>query len=119
MNLKQLAMFGTLIKNLSVFKDARTILLNQDGSVLSVNENLARKKGYSPSKVVGKNFSCLSPATSDCDVRYQDLLKQAAQKGRVSYKALTTENGKTKLTRIQLEAIHDEKKRVIGYAVIL
>jgi PAS domain S-box-containing protein len=114
-------MFRILSKALLFFSygDSRTVYLDQDGSILSLNEELAKKKGYNPSTVVGKSYSNLSADPPKDEMYYQDMLKRANVKGAVKYTALTMENGKQRNTEIVLEAIKDESREVIGYTATL
>jgi PAS domain S-box-containing protein len=99
--------------------DTRTIYLNEDGSILSLNDKLAKKKGYNPTLVVGKSYSHLSAGLLNDEKYYQELLETAKRRGTVKYTALTTENGKSKKTEILLEVVKDENHSVIGYTVTL
>jgi PAS domain S-box-containing protein len=116
-----LPMFKIISKALSFFRngDTRTVYLNQDGSILSLNEKLAKKRGYNPSAVVGKSYSNLSADPLKDENYYKELLETANKRGVIKYTALTSENGKQRQTEIVLEVIRDESRAVIGYIATL
>src|SRR5687767_15392783 len=112
-------MLRTLLQVLPFFNDSEVVYLNADGTILSLTEKFAQKKGYSRTAVMGKSYSHLSYSAERNEEYYKELLQIAAKKGSIRYKVPATPKGKARQKEILLEAIKDESKQVIGYTVTL
>src|SRR5207245_2040246 len=97
-------------------KDYAIIMLDPNGKVITWNEGAARIQGYSPSEVIGKNFSILYPPEVVLSDKPRGLLLAALREGRVEEEGeLLRKDGSRLLVDAVITALKNEKGELRGF----
>jgi PAS domain S-box-containing protein len=94
-------------------------MLNPHGEVATWNIGAERIKGYTASEIVGKNFSCFYPQEDIDQGKPEEILRVAAEKGRVEVQQYRVrKNGTRFLANLVITALRDQAGKLIGYSEI-
>ncbi len=100
-------------------RDYAIYLLDRDGNILTWNPGAERIKGYSADEIVGSHFSRFFIHEDVERGRPFELMKLAAQKGRVEEEGWRVrKDGSRFWADIVLTAIHDSTGAVTGFAKV-
>jgi PAS domain S-box-containing protein len=99
--------------------DYAIFTLDSDGRVTSWNRGAERLKGYGPSEIIGKQFSCFYPEDAIRNGEPQRHLDAATREGRYDYEGWRVrKDGSRFWANVVLTAIRDEQNRLVGFAKI-
>ena len=100
-------------------RDYAIYLLDRDGNVMTWNPGAERIKGYTADEIVGKHFSRFFTQEDRDRGRPAELMRMAAQKGRIEEEAWRVrKDGSRFWADIVLTAIRDSSGEVIGFAKV-
>ena len=100
-------------------RDYAIYLLDRDGNVMTWNPGAERIKGYAAEEIVGKHFSRFFLQEDLERGRPAELMRLAAQKGRIKEEAWRVrKDGSRFWADIVLTAIRDSSNEVIGFAKV-
>ncbi|CAK9886331.1 MAG: putative signaling protein [Candidatus Erwinia impunctatus] len=99
--------------------DYAIYMLDPEGMVINWNSGARRAKGYSTEEIVGQHFSCFYSAEDQQAGLPQSNLQTAKRLGRVECSGWRyRKNGSKFLAHVFLDAVYDDKGRLIGYAKV-
>jgi len=99
--------------------DYAIFTLDSDGRVTSWNKGAERLKGYAPSEIIGKHFSCFFPEDDARKGEPQRQLEAAARQGRYDCENWRVrKDGSRFWANIVLTAIRDDQGKLVGFAKV-
>jgi PAS domain S-box-containing protein len=99
--------------------DYAIFTLDSDGRVTSWNRGAERLKGYAPSEIIGKHFSCFYPEDAIRNGEPQRHLDAVARQGRYEYEGWRVRKDDSRFwANVVLTAIRDDQERLVGFAKI-
>jgi PAS domain S-box-containing protein len=99
--------------------DYAIFTLDSDGRVTSWNKGAERLKGYAPSEIIGKHFSCFFPEDDARKGEPQRQLEAAARQGRYECENWRVrKDGSRFWANIVLTAIRDDRGKLVGFAKV-
>jgi PAS domain S-box-containing protein len=100
-------------------QDYAIFMLDVDGNVLTWNAGAERIKGYKTSEIVGRNFSCFYTPEDVQLGKPQQLLHEAARKGRVEYEGWRVrKDGSRFWANVVLTAVRDQDGTLLGFGKV-
>jgi PAS domain S-box-containing protein len=103
-------------QSISSIKDYAIVALDKTGVIQSWNEGAEKIKGYSPSEIIGRNFSILYTAEDVREGRPEALLEKTARQGCVEEESWRVrKDGSLFLANVALTALKDKKGSSQGY----
>ena len=100
-------------------RDYAIYLLDKDGNVMTWNPGAERIKGYTADEIIGMHFSRFFTQEDRDRGRPAELMRLAAEKGRVEEEAWRVrKDGSRFWADISLTAIRDSNHQVIGFAKV-
>ncbi len=100
-------------------QDYAIFLLDVEGKVKTWNAGAERIKGYKSSEIIGRHFSCFY---TDEDITRgipQQLLNEAASKGKIEYEGWRVrKDGSRFWANVVLTAIRDDEGKLIGFGKV-
>jgi PAS domain S-box-containing protein len=100
-------------------QDYAIFMLDPEGRIRTWNAGAERIKGYSPSEIIGKHFSCFYPREDVGADKPARLLKIAAREGRVEDEGWRIRKDGSKFwASVTITAIHDDVGRLIGFGKV-
>src|SRR5487761_928588 len=100
-------------------QDYAMFLLSPNGTILTWNRGAQRVKGYEPSEIIGKHFSCLYPEEDVDAGKPQRALDRARAEGRCEdYGWRLRKDGARFWAHVTVTALHDDEGRVVGFAKV-
>ena len=99
--------------------DYAIFTLDSDGRITSWNKGAERLKGYAPSEIIGKHFSCFFPEDDARKGEPQRQLEAAARQGRYDCENWRVrKDGSRFWANIVLTAIRDDQGKLAGFAKV-
>lgn len=99
--------------------DYAIFTLDSDGRVTSWNKGAERLKGYAPSEIIGKHFSCFFPEDDIRNGEPQRQLDATAKQGRYDCENWRVrKDGSRFWANIVLTAIRDDQGKLVGFAKV-
>jgi PAS domain S-box-containing protein len=99
--------------------DYAIFTLDSDGRITSWNKGAERLKGYAPSEIIGKHFSCFFPEDDARKGEPQRQLEAAARQGRYDGENWRVrKDGSRFWANIVLTAIRDNQGKLVGFAKV-
>ena len=99
--------------------DYAIFTLDSDGRITSWNKGAERLKGYAPSEIIGKHFSCFFPEDDARKGEPQRQLEAAARQGRYDCENWRVrKDGSRFWANIVLTAIRDDQGKLVGFAKV-
>ncbi|MGH9574019.1 MAG: PAS domain S-box protein [Candidatus Acidiferrales bacterium] len=100
-------------------QDYAIFMLDPRGNVMTWNAGAQRIKGYETSEIVGRHFSCFYPSEDVELGKPQELLDEAAAKGRVEYEGWRLrKDGSRFWANVVLTAVRDRDGRLIAFGKV-
>jgi PAS domain S-box-containing protein len=100
-------------------RDYAIYLLDRDGNIMTWNPGAERIKGYTAEEIVGKHFSRFFTQEDRERGRPAELMRLAAQKGRIEEEAWRVrKDGSRFWADVIITATRDSNGQVIGYAKV-
>jgi len=100
-------------------KDYAIFMLDPTGKVSSWNSGAERIKGYKPSEILGKHFSCFYPEEDVLNGKPHWELVIAAKEGRFEDEGWRLRKDGTRFwANVIITALRDESGRLVGYAKV-
>ena len=100
-------------------RDYAIYLLDKDGNVLTWNPGAERIKGYTAEEIIGMHFSRFFTREARDQGRPAELMRLAAEKGRVEEEAWRVRKDDSRFwAHISVTAIRDSNHQVIGFAKV-
>lgn len=107
-------------EDMFTMEDWRSVFLNEDGTILNWNEELATRSQIPRERVLGKGYEVLFAPEGQSGPLFSEALQQAARTGRVKWKV--PENIKmagSRFEHIRLIRVKGEDGGVLGYTLIV
>ncbi|HBT28706.1 MAG TPA: GGDEF domain-containing protein, partial [Erwinia persicina] len=99
--------------------DYAIYMLTPDGTVANWNPGAQRAKGYLPTEIVGKNFSCFYSEEDRLQGAPQKGLAIAFDRGRYETEGWRyRKDGSAFWAHVVIDAVRDDEGRLIGYAKV-
>lgn len=99
--------------------DYAIYMLDPEGNVVSWNAGAQRIKGYEPSEIIGQHFSRFYTEEDRCEELPRKALEAAVQDGRFEKEGWRVRKEGTRFwANVIIDAIHDERGEIIGFAKI-
>jgi PAS domain S-box-containing protein len=99
--------------------DYAIFMLDPDGHVANWNPGAERIKGYTRTEIVGKHFSCFYTEEARLAGIPEQALATARREGRFEQESWRVrKNGTRFWANVVIDAIHDERGELIGFAKV-
>jgi len=100
-------------------RDYAIYMLDKDGNIMTWNAGAERIKGYTAEDIIGKHFSRFFTQEDLNRGRPAELMRQAAEKGRLELEAWRVrKDGSRFWADISMTAIRDANQQLIGFAKV-
>ncbi|AKF09725.1 Two-component hybrid sensor and regulator [Sandaracinus amylolyticus] len=100
-------------------KDYAFFMLEPDGRIASWNPGAERLKGWTASEVIGRDLSIFYPADALARGRPRELLRIAAEEGRVEEESWRVrKDGSRFWADVVISRVQDESGRLVGFSKV-